>query len=73
MPEQDVAHSAADERDVLAPAGLRQQLRPARQAGQAVQHPLGALQRVHGAHAASRTGIPAAARCALACAIVNVP
>ncbi len=76
MPEEQVAHRSADERDVIATAGLGEQLGPARQTGETLQRRGSVVDRVRGAHEVAqpmRTGSPAAARCALASAIVKRP
>ncbi len=70
--EQQVADGAAYERDVGVPAREREQLRPTGNAFESLQRLLAGADRVRRAHV-GRTGIPAAARCAFASAIVNCP
>ena len=64
--EQQVAHRAADERDVGVLACHLEQLCAAGLLGEALDHDLAV-------HHAVRTGMPAAARCSFACATVKRP
>ena len=82
-PEQQVAHGTADQLDILPAGGEIEQLPSARQLAHALEHHLAVLlQLVHRAVSSGpagrrsqpvRTGIPAAARWALASAIVCRP
>ena len=64
-----VDDGAADERDVLSPAGLGQQLEATWEGLQPLECRRAVVDRAGGAHV-RLTGMPAASRCSLACAIV---